>query len=46
MGTEVLITLPSRLQVKGTNGVAELRPAPAAPRIPVGKDDHVDSGSP
>jgi hypothetical protein len=46
MGTEVLITLPSRLYVKDTNAAAELHPTPAVPQIPVGKDDHVDSRGP
>jgi anti-sigma regulatory factor (Ser/Thr protein kinase) len=35
MGTEVLITLPSRHHVKGTNDGVERRPPVAAPQIPL-----------
>src|SRR6185295_7419287 len=34
MGTEVLITLPSRHHVRGTNDGVERRPPVAAPQIP------------
>ncbi|HEU0160631.1 MAG TPA: HAMP domain-containing sensor histidine kinase [Hyphomicrobiaceae bacterium] len=46
MGTEVLITLPSRHQVKGSKDGVEPRRPVAAPQLPLRKDDHVDNGSP